>query len=405
MSQFARDEITDVVIVGAGPYGLSLAAHLKARGVHFRIFGPAMKTWRDHMPPGMHLKSDGFASNLSDPAGALPLSRYCEEKNEPYRDQGLPVRLETFVNYGTEFQRRIVPELENEWVTSVEKNDDGFELIFQSGAKARARALVLATGITFYDYIPAELEHLGRDKVLHTAHCNDAARYRGKKIVVLGAGASAMDTAAMLHESGAEVSVIARSPHIYFGEPPSGRPRPLWQRIRHPTSGIGSSLRSRIYCDAPWLFHMLPEKLRLRIVKRHLGPHSGWPLRERVMGKIPMSPSTTIKHAEPSGDGVMLALAGPDGAERKQYADLVVTGTGYRVDLEKLPFLSAELRAAIPAVNNSPVLSQNFESGVPGLYFIGVSAANSFGPVMRFAFGSDYTARKLAKHLAARARR
>ncbi|MGB8355632.1 MAG: NAD(P)-binding domain-containing protein [Chthoniobacteraceae bacterium] len=402
-----NDTTPDVAIVGAGPYGLSLAAHLRARGVKFRIFGPPMKTWRDEMPPGMLLKSDGFASNLSDPAGACTLGQFCKESGESYDDRKIPVRLETFVNYGLAFQKRMVPELEEDWVTGIEKNGAGFQLTLQSGEKVQAKRVVLAIGITCYAYTPPELAGLGPERVIHTSLCNDGNRFRGKKVAVIGAGSSAMDTAAYLHESGAEVCVIARSPNIYFGEPPSPnqRPRSLWQRIRHPSSGIGTSLRSRIYCDAPWLFHLLPERLRLRIVKRHLGPASGWPLRERVMGRMPLYPSTVIRRAELAGDGVVLTLAGPDGVERVHKTDMVVAGTGYRVDLERLTFLPAELRAGIRAVQNTPVLSGDFESSLPGLYFTGVSAANSFGPVMRFAFGADYTARKLAGHLAARSRR
>jgi len=402
-----NDTLPDVAIVGAGPYGLSLAAHLRARGVKFRIFGPPMKTWRDEMPPGMLLKSDGFATNLSDPAGACTLGGFCREQGEPYDDRKIPVRLETFVNYGLAFQKRMVPELEDKWVTAVEKSGPGFQLTLQGGEKVQARKVVLAIGITCYAYTPPELAGLGPERVVHTSLSNDGERFRGKKVTIIGAGASAMDTAAYLHESGAEVMVIARSPNIYFGEKPSPnqRPRSLWLRSRHPSSGIGTSLRSRIYCEAPWLFHMLPERLRLRIVKRHLGPNSGWPLRERVMGRVPLFPSTVIRKAVPEGSGVALTLAGPDGAERTQYADFVVTGTGYRVDLEKLPFLSRELRSSIGTTGDSPALSQSFESSQPGLYFIGVSAANSFGPVMRFAFGADWTARKLARHLAARALR
>ena len=399
------DGIPHVAIVGAGPYGLSLAAHLRSRGVKFRIFGSPMKTWRDHMPPGMLLKSDGFASNLSDPAREYPLGRFCSENGKPYADQGKPVPLETFVDYGVAFQKRMVPELEDDWVTGIARNGDGYELTLRGGGQARTRNIVLAVGITFYAYVPPELERLGSERVIHSADCCNGAQFSGKKVVVIGAGSSAMDAAALLHESGAEVTVIARSPNIYFGEPPSGRPRPLWQRIRHPTSGIGSSLRSRIYCDAPWLFHMLPESLRLRIVKRHLGPHSGWPLRERVLGRVPMLPATEIKRAEPEGGGVSLTLAGPDGVEKTHYADFVVAATGYRADIGKLPFLPTELRSGIRTVQNAPLLSQNFESSLPGLYFIGVSAANCFGPVMRFAFGADYTARTLSRHLAARSPR
>lgn len=362
-----------------------------------------MKTWRDYMPPGMLLKSDGFASNLSDPASAFTLGRFCQENGEPYDDRKIPVRLETFVNYGLAFQRSMVPELEDSWVSGIEKNGPGFELTLQGGEKVRPARIILAIGITFYAHVPPELAHLGPDRVLHTSLCCDGGRYRGKKVLVIGAGSSAMDTAAYLLESGAEVTVIARSPNIYFGEPPSDRPRSLWQRIRHPSSGIGTSLRSRIYCDAPWLFHRLPQSLRFRIVKRHLGPSSVWFLKERLEGRVPMFPGTVVRRAAPEGNGVALTLAdSDDGNERTHYADFVVAGTGYRVDIEKIPFLAAGLRSRIRTERNSPVLSGNFESSVAGLYFVGISSANSFGPVMRFAFGSAYTARKLAGHLAAR---
>ncbi len=369
MTFSSTDEIPDVAIVGAGPYGLSLAAHLRARGLKFRIFGTPMKTWRDHMPPGMLLKSDGFASNLSDPVRDYTLDRFCRERGEPYAGQGRPVPLGTFVDYGIAFQKRMVPELEVDWVTGIAKNGEGYELTLRNGGQARARRVVLAIGITFYAYVPPELARLGAERVIHTADCCEGERFRGKKVAIIGAGSSAMDTAALLHESGAEVTVIARSPNIYFGEPPSGRPRPLWQRIRHPTSGIGSSLRSRIYCDAPWLFHMLPQSLRLRIVKRHLGPHSGWPLRERVLGRVAMLPGTVIKSAEPDGAGVSLTLAGADGAEKTHYADFIVTGTGYRVDIEKLPFLSAGLRARDQDRARFPAALAEFRVVTPGALF------------------------------------
>src|SRR5215469_230931 len=92
--------MTEVVIVGAGPYGLSVAAHLAAAGVSFRIFGKPMSAWADQMPKGMLLKSEGFASSLSDPGAQFALGEYCRQQNLPYEDNGRPVELETFVNYG-----------------------------------------------------------------------------------------------------------------------------------------------------------------------------------------------------------------------------------------------------------------------------------------------------------------
>jgi cation diffusion facilitator CzcD-associated flavoprotein CzcO len=89
-------KMSDVAIIGAGPYGLSLAAHLRARGVDFRIFGKPMQTWLEHMPKGMRLKSEGFASSLYDPDSKFTLAAYCKERGLAYADTGMPIPLETF---------------------------------------------------------------------------------------------------------------------------------------------------------------------------------------------------------------------------------------------------------------------------------------------------------------------
>src|SRR5882757_8700794 len=115
----------DIAIIGAGPYGLSLAAHMRGRRQSVRIFGSPMHSWSHHMPQGMHLKSEGFASNLYDPEGKSTLEAYCAEQAIPYADIGLPVAIDTFIAYGREFQRRYAPELENLQITSL-KNSPGF---------------------------------------------------------------------------------------------------------------------------------------------------------------------------------------------------------------------------------------------------------------------------------------
>src|SRR5258705_12504617 len=82
LNSFSRDltmtASSEVAVVGAGPYGLSLATHLKAAGIDFRIFGNPMQVWRERMPEGVTIESDGFASNLSEPAAALTLNRHLD---------------------------------------------------------------------------------------------------------------------------------------------------------------------------------------------------------------------------------------------------------------------------------------------------------------------------------------
>src|SRR5215471_11637269 len=96
----------NVAIIGAGPYGLSIAAHLQALGVEYRIFGKPMDTWLTRMPKGMRLKSEGFASSLSDAKSEFTLREYCKTEGFPYADIGLPVPLKTFTSYGLEFQKK-----------------------------------------------------------------------------------------------------------------------------------------------------------------------------------------------------------------------------------------------------------------------------------------------------------
>jgi cation diffusion facilitator CzcD-associated flavoprotein CzcO len=141
----------NVAIIGAGPYGLSLAAYLKASGVNFRIFGNPMDFWLAHMPKGMKLKSEGFASSLYDPKSEFTLAAYCKEKGIPYQDIGLPVPLEVFSAYGLEFQKRLVPGLEKKLVKQLQRSGNGFQLRLDDGEVVNARRVVIATGLTHYE--------------------------------------------------------------------------------------------------------------------------------------------------------------------------------------------------------------------------------------------------------------
>jgi thioredoxin reductase len=391
----------EVAIIGAGPYGLSLAAHLGAQGTPYCIFGIPMHSWRYRMPAGMHLKSDGFASDLYDPGATLTLAQYCKQRALPYQDVGFPVPLETFTAYGLEFQRRFVPQVEETQITALTPASDGFRLTTADGATLTARKVVIAVGVSHFAYVPPMLAaSIPPQSLTHSSAHHDLTALHGRRIAIIGAGSSAIDLAALLHEAGADVQVVARREKVQFHAPPV-EPRPLLERLRSPRSGLGLGWRSRLCTDAPLLFHSLPQKLRLRAVRRHLGPAPGWFMRDRIETRVPLHLGAALMEPQLRGDQINLRFTQTNGRNVELLIDHVIAATGYRVSLQRLAFLDSALRDRVRSVEDTPILKRNFESSVPGLFFVGLASANSFGPLTRFAYGAGFTATHLTPVLSA----
>lgn len=388
----------DVCIVGAGPYGLSIAAHLRGKGIAHRIFGRPLQTWLQHMPQGMLLKSDGFASNLSAPEPGHSLRSFCSQRGIPYDDTHIPVRLETFVQYGLDFQKHLVPEVDTRSIVKITRHEEIFILEVEDGEQFTARRVVLAVGIRDYAWTPPQLRSLPRTLFTHSSDHSNPSAFAGRNVTVIGGGASAIDLAALLSEIGAKVCIVARRPAITFHNPPAPGEQSFLSRLKSPSSGLGPGWKSRLYTELPYLFRLLPAALRLRIVRSHLGPAPGWPMKERV-SKVQMYLGTRDLTANPEEDHVLLRFLGSDGRVIEHRTDHVIAATGYRPNMNRLKFLAPDIQAGLRTLENSPVLSAHFESSVPGLYFVGISSANTFGPMMRFAFGADWTARHLTAHL------
>ena len=394
-----RSKNTDVAIIGAGPYGLSLAAHLRQAGIEHRIFGRPMTTWGEHMPTGMHLKSDGFASSLADPGENYTLEHYSRETGQEYRHLGLPVPLDTFVNYGLTFQQKLVPYLEPVNIVDVKQISDGFSLTTEDGETFSAARVVLAVGITHFAYMPPVVQAAAGSRVSHSAEHHDVTRYRNERVLVAGGGASAIDLAAALADAGAEVHLMARRATIDFHAPPVEH-RPLKERVMNPRSGLGLGWRSRMCTDAPLLFHSMPRNLRHRVVQRHLGPAPGWSVRDRV-SSVEMHLGATMLDVRESGEQVVVRYQ-QDGQQRELRTAHMIAGTGYHPLVERLQFVDAALRSNIATADGTAVLNRNFATSVPGLYMVGLASANSFGPLCRFVFGAKFTSKRLSRHLVSR---
>ena len=393
--------MSEIIIIGAGPYGLSLAAHLRGRGVGCRVFGRVMENWRSKMPHGMLLKSDGFASNIEDPGSALTLKEFSRTRGLAYADDGIPVPAENFIAYGTAFRQRFVPDLDRRMVIGLDRSSDGFAVKLEDGEIVSAPRVVIAIGVSDFAYMPPELSGFSRDRVTHASHHGQLDVFRGREVAVVGSGSSATDIAALLHENGASVRLLARRSEVRFHSPTEDRGlvSNTIEQLRNPKTGIGPGWRHVFYTKAPHLFWHLPEDKRFRIVRGTLGPAGGWFMRDRVIGRFPIATGVTPCHAELRDGRIALDLAGPSGKQTVT-ADHVIAATGYRIDVNAIRFLSENLRAQIKVVEQAPVLSRQSETSVPGLYVVGPAAAFSFGPVLRFVYGAKSTIPPLARHLA-----
>ena len=129
-----------------------------------------------------------------------------------------------------------------------------FVLRLEDGETFQARRVVLAVGITHFEYVPENLAHLPAEFLSHSARHREVEPFRGRSVVVIGGGSSALDLAGLLHEAGADVQLVARRSELKFHSQPTGKPRSWWQQIRHPQSGLGPGMRSRFFADAPGRF-------------------------------------------------------------------------------------------------------------------------------------------------------
>jgi FAD-dependent urate hydroxylase len=394
-------DAVEVAIVGAGPYGLSLAAHLRKAGVSFRQFGMPMQLWRDFMPEGMFLKSQGFASNLSDPDHTHTLEAFCKATGRPYASYGLPVPLDTFVAYGQWFRSELAGDVEEVLVTDVAQAGGGFEVSLANSDQVRARKVVIAIGVEAFAHVPEPLSALPSSVCTHASAHTDLGAFRGQEVIVVGAGQSALESAALLHENGAKVQLVARKDKLAWNGPPLPLDRPLLQRVKEPESGLGSGWATWFYSNQPGLFRRLPRSTRVYRARTALGPAGATWLRPRVEGQFPALTGYSVKWARLQDGGVRLGLAGADGSSRELAADHVIAGTGYRTDLTRLSFLGDQMVSRLRTVpgTGSSAVGRDYQSSVPGLYVVGPAVASTMGPVMRFVFGSEHAATTVGRQL------
>jgi FAD-dependent urate hydroxylase len=391
----------NIAIIGAGPYGLSLAAHLRHRGVEFRAFGQPMQFWFDIAGAGRerYLKSFCFATNIYTPGNGLSFVSYCEARGlEAFE----PCAILDFAKYGIWVQKQTVPEVEHLLgVRGVSRVADGFRLTLSDGESISARNVIVATGLAYFASLPPILARLPEQLVRHSSMVSDYEIYRDRDVCVIGAGQSALEAAALLREAGARPYLLVQGSKVnWMSRLPQSRS--LWQKFRSPVTGLGTGLKSWFLTHFPGGAHSAPDAWRLLLNRRHLPPEGAWWLRDRVDGKVPTCFDATVIEAREKNGRIALRVSEPVKGERTLVFDHVIAGTGFEADVDRITFLASELRASLCRIERSPRLDRNFESSIPGLFFTGPSSVASFGPLFRFVIGASYTAPSLARVLAQR---
>ncbi len=375
----------DVAVIGAGPYGLSVTAHLKAKGLNAAVFGQPMSFWYEHMPVGMLLRLPSWASDVSDPAGDFSLKKYREGSG--YAESAI-VPLDQFVEYGLWFQQRVIPDVDQRGVCRVSKNGK-FSLMLQDGEEIAASRVVVAAGISTFANRPPQFAGLPPTLVSHSSEHRDLSTFKDRSVVVIGVGQSGLESAALLHEAGAAVEVLARSPIRWLREKDESILFTMFERMLWGPAGGGPAGVSKIV-EYPNCYRMIPRSLQDRFGK-HKPAGASW-LRPRLVN-VPIRTGCTVVEAIRIGEKIQLRLN--DGTQRT--VDHVLLATGYRVDISRYDFLASQILSAVERTNGFPKLNSVFESSVEGLHFVGAPAQWSFGPLLRFVAGAGFAARAVAR--------
>jgi cation diffusion facilitator CzcD-associated flavoprotein CzcO len=382
----------DAVVVGAGPYGLSTAAHLRGRGLAVAVFGKPLELWRRHMPKGMLLRSQWWATSLSAPGEQYGFDRFLRASQYETR---YPVPVEAFIDYALWFQHHAVPGVDETYVASIQRQRDSFLLTLEDGRTVQSAAVVMAVGLSYYaaprvgpyGRLPGRL-------VSHSSEHHDLSAFKGRHVIVVGGGQSALEYTALLHEAGAGVHLVARRPILWLA-PDRTNERTRFERMLAPNASIAPGWRNWILDHLPYLFYRFPQDSKDRYNGNYVSGGSDW-LRERVVGKAALHEGQTVVEASEADGRVAATIS--DGTTVR--ADHVILATGYRVDINKLTMLHPSLLRDVKTDMAIPILSPSFESSVAGLYFVGLTSLRAFGPLYRFVAGCRAAARRVATSVA-----
>jgi cation diffusion facilitator CzcD-associated flavoprotein CzcO len=377
---------TSLLVVGAGPYGLSTAAFARQYGIDTVVVGRPMGFWREHMPAGMFLRS-GPDWHL-DAAGVHTLQAYLEEHAiAPADVDPLPIGL--FLDYAEWFRLAKGVEVREDLVAELAKPDGRLVAVLDSGARVAADAVVAAPGVCYFTNLPAWAGSVPPGRAAHTCDLVRFGDLSGARVLIVGGRQSAYEWAALLAEHGAERIDLVHRHDV-----------PRFERVswRFVDPYMERTVR------VPGWWRKLPKGERDAITRRfwEVGRLTleYWLTPRLASRTIHRWPGTEVVHAEatPAGGELAVRLSNGEGL----LVDRVVFACGYRADLPRVPYLAGVLDR-IKVSDGFPVLDEAFGTSLSGLYLPGFAATQDFGPFFGFVKGTPAAATLIVHDLLARA--
>lgn len=369
---------TQLLIIGAGPYGLATSAYAKHQGLDFRLVGHPMEFWRQHMPGGLFLRSR--SDRHLDPLGVYTFEAYMKEKGIA-EAQARPIPVELFREYAQWFQDKYELQAYPFLVQELRRDNGLFEAILENGESCLAETVLLALGYAFFANKPEEImKKIPAGSYSHTCDLVSFDFLKGRRCLIIGGGQSAYEWAALINEQGAEEIHISHRHAV----PRFEKSDQSWMSdmVRYTDQNPGWFRRSPLEEQ---------EATRRRFWAETRLKLEPW-LRPRIdKENIHLWPNTNLADCTELPDG-RLRIKLDNGAFF--VVDHVILATGYRVNVGKVPFLSREsILSDLRVADGYPVLDECFQSSVPGLFFSGLLAIRDFGPFFGFIVGCPVAAR------------
>jgi cation diffusion facilitator CzcD-associated flavoprotein CzcO len=382
----AREIDTDLLIIGAGPFGLAMAAYAKHLGLDHRLVGTPMESWKVNMPKGMYLRS---ASDWHlDPVGQDTIESFLKAQGLTAA-QVEPLSLEFYLRYARWFQERKEIEALAVYIRRLDylAKAARFQATTEDDQIINANRVVVAVGFKYFKHLPAEvIQHVPPGRVSHTCDLVSFAELDGKRCLILGGRQSAFEWTALIHEAGAAaVHVCHRHASPAFRAADWSWVTPLVDLIAKDPGWF----RKLSTAEREEVNYRLWAEGRLKV--------EPW-LESRVLqDTITLWPGSQIVACakEPGGD---LAVRLDNGGAL--VVDHVIAATGYKVDIPRVPFLAAgNVLERLEIRGGFPMLDEHFQTNIPGLFITGMAAVQDFGPFWAFTIAARASAQIIGRAL------